>query len=106
MPDALPAALALAMALVAGAGLGALYFGGLWWTVRHASSFRRPARSMLASALVRLGAALAGFHLVAGGSWQRLLLCLLGFVVARAVVSARVRATARFAPAPGILHAP
>ena len=91
MPDALPAALSLALALVAGAGLGALYFGGLWWTVRRAGSFRRPEFSLLVSVLARMSVALSGFYLVAGDSWQRLLLCLLGFIVGRAAVSWLVR---------------
>jgi hypothetical protein len=30
--------------------------------------------------------ALAGFHLVSGGRWERLLVCLAGFVIARLVV--------------------
>ncbi len=101
MPDALAAMLAL----VAGAGLGAIYFGGLWWTVRRAGAFRRPAFSMLVSVLVRMSVALGGFYLVAGDSWQRLLLCLLGFVVARAAVTRRVRPDMRDA-ANGALRAP
>ncbi len=101
MPDALRAMLAL----VAGAALGAIYFGGLWWTVRRAGSFRRPAFSMLVSVLVRMSMVLGGFYLVAGGNWQRLLLCLLGFVVARAAVTWRVRPDARHA-ANGALRAP
>ncbi len=95
----------LVLALLAGVGLGAIYFGGLWWTVRRAGSFRRPALSMLASVIVRMAVALGGFHLVAGASWQRLLLCLLGFVVGRAAVSWWVRHAARDT-ASGILHAP
>jgi len=30
---------------------------------------------------------LAGFYFVSGGHWERLLLCLLGFVIARVVVT-------------------
>ena len=105
MPDVLSAALVPALALLAGAGLGAIYFSGLWWTVRRMGSFRRPASSMLASVLLRMSVALGGFYLVAGGSWQRLLLCLLGFLVARAAVSWYVH------PAPcdtatEVVHAP
>ncbi|MDQ6685928.1 MAG: ATP synthase subunit I [Pseudomonadota bacterium] len=98
-------AAALVLSLLAGGGLGAIYFGGLWWTVRRAASFRRPALTMLASALVRLGVALGGFYVVGAGSWQRLVLCLLGFVVARAAVTWHVRQRAPVAGT-GILHAP
>jgi hypothetical protein len=31
--------------------------------------------------------ALAGFYFVSGGQWERLLLCLVGFVIARLVVT-------------------
>ena len=105
MIDVMPSALALVPALVAGAALGAIYFGGLWWTVRRAGSFRRPAFSMLASVLVRMSVALGGFYLVARDSWQRLLLCLLGFVVARAAVSWLVRPATRIT-ATEVAHAP
>ena len=104
MPEALPALLAV----VSGAGIGAIYFGGLWWTVRRAGSFRRPALSMLVSILLRMSLVLAGFYLVAGDSWQRLLLCLLGFVVARVAVTRLLRpaAPSQVAATAEIFHAP
>ena len=80
--------------MVAGAGLGTFYFGALWWTVRHAGSFRRPVSSMLSSVLVRMSLALGGFYVVAGHSWQRLLLCLIGFLVGRAAVNWQLRTAA------------
>ena len=75
------------LALVAGLLLGAIFFGGLWWTVRKgvvvqaggALVFRQPA----AAHGPRAGRVL----FVAGGHWQRLLVCLLGFVMARLVVT-------------------
>lgn len=75
--------------LVWGAGvlLGTLFFGGLWWTVRKGITCKRPARLFFGSLLLRTGLSLAGFYFVADGQWQRLLLCLLGFVVARHVVT-------------------
>ncbi len=98
-------ALSSLLALVAGTGLGAFYFGGLWWAVRHLPSFRRPASSMLASLLVRMGVALGGFYLVADHSWQRLLLCLLGFLAGRGIVGWQLRTVMRRAAAE-VLHAP
>ena len=47
----------------------------------------QPALWFLGSLLLRMGIALAGFYFVAGGDWERLLPCLLGFVVARLVVT-------------------
>jgi len=104
MPDALPAMLAL----VAGAALGAIYFGGLWWTVRRAASSARPAQCILFSALLRMSTALGGFYVVAGGHWERLLLCLLGFIAARTAVTWLTRPLAPERPAalPEARHAP
>ena len=74
------------LAGVAGLFLGAIFFGGLWWTVRKGVSSPRPALWFLGSLLLRMGVVLAGFYLVGGGQWQRLLGCLIGFVVARFLV--------------------
>jgi F1F0 ATPase subunit 2 len=104
MPESLP----MWLSVPTGAVLGAVYFGGLWWTVRHADSFQQPVLSMLASVMLRMGAALGGFYLVAGGSWKRLLLCLLGFVAARVAVTwlVRPRTPSRVGTAMEIVHAP
>jgi F1F0 ATPase subunit 2 len=84
-------AITIALAWIAGVGLGAIFFGGLWWTVRKGSSSPRPASWFLGSALLRMGIALTGFYLVAGAHWQRLLACLLGFVMARLLVTRLTR---------------
>lgn len=78
--------LTIILAGAAGLCLGAIFFGGLWWTVRKGVSSPRPALWFLGSLLLRMGVALAGFYFVGGGQWQRLLGCLIGFVVARFVV--------------------
>jgi F1F0 ATPase subunit 2 len=36
--------------------------------------------------LLRTGVALTGFYFVAGADWQRLLACLVGFMMARQIV--------------------
>jgi F1F0 ATPase subunit 2 len=77
----------LALAVVVGLLLGAFFFGGLWWTVRMGLSSRRPAFWFLGSLLVRTGILLAGFYVVSGGQWDRLLACLLGFVIARQIAT-------------------
>jgi F1F0 ATPase subunit 2 len=79
--------LSLASALVMGALLGAMFYGGLWWTVRRGVSSKRVALWFLGSLLLRMGLALTGIYFVSGGHWQRLLLCLLGFVMARIAVT-------------------
>jgi F1F0 ATPase subunit 2 len=79
--------LGLATALIAGVLLGTMFLGGLWWTVHQGLSSDRVARWFLGSLLLRMGVALAGLYFVSGGHWEQLLLCLLGFVMARLVVT-------------------
>jgi F1F0 ATPase subunit 2 len=81
----------LALVWVAGFLLGAIFFGGLWWTVRKGVSSKQPALWFFGSLLLRMSIALAGFYFVSGGHWERLLLCLLGFVVARFIVTRLTR---------------
>jgi F1F0 ATPase subunit 2 len=84
------------LALAAGVALGVFYFGGLWWTVVRGVAARQVALWFFASLLLRTGVALLGFYLVAHGSWERLLLCLAGFVLARLIVT-RFTAVATYA---------
>ena len=83
--------LTLVLAWLAGAGLGAVFFAGLWWTVRKALASRKPALWLLASLLLRMTIVLAGFYFVSGGDWQRWLACLVGFVMARQIVTRQTR---------------
>ena len=76
---------------VAGVLLGMAFFGGLWWTVRKALSSEHPALWFLTSLLLRTGLTLIGFWLVADGHWERLLVCLVGFVMGRHLVAWRTR---------------
>lgn len=73
----------LMLATFAGVLLGAFFFGGLWWTVRHALTSDRPALWFMGSLLLRLSGAVAGFYLVGSGHWQQLAMCLAGFIAAR-----------------------
>jgi len=77
----------LALALLAGMLLGAMFFGGLWWTVQKGIASPRPALWFLVSLLLRTGITLLGFYFVSGADWMRLLACLLGFIVARLIVT-------------------
>jgi len=81
----------LALALVAGGGLGFIFFGGLWYTVRQGLQSTRPARWFLVSLLIRMSAVLGGFYLVGHSDWRRLAACLAGFVVARFIVLRQTR---------------
>jgi F1F0 ATPase subunit 2 len=78
--------LILALALVAGLLLGAIFFAGLWWTVRKGVLSKHPALWFLGSMLLRMSIVLLGFCFVGRGDWQRLVVCLLGFIIARYIV--------------------
>ena len=98
----------LTLAWMAGVLLGAIFFGGLWWTVRKGVSSKQPALWFLGSMLLRMGIALAGFYFVSGRDWERLLMCLLGFLMARMLVTwlTRLPAGSRTHLEQGAGHAP
>jgi F1F0 ATPase subunit 2 len=75
----------LFLAFLAGLALGLVYFGGLWLTVQRLPTSRRPGLLAALSLFLRLGFVLGGFYLVMGGRWQRLLACLGGFLLLRAL---------------------
>jgi F1F0 ATPase subunit 2 len=77
----------LFVALMTGVFLGAFFFGGLWWTVRKGLTSDHPALWFFGSTLLRTGVAAAGFYFASTGDWRKLLVCLLGFVIARVVVT-------------------
>jgi F1F0 ATPase subunit 2 len=83
---------ALVLALLAGVLLGTIFFGGLWWTIRKGLSSKQPAALFFFSLLLRTGMAMGGFYFVARGDWRRLLACLLGFFLARILVTRLTRA--------------
>jgi len=97
----------LAGVWLAGVALGLVFFGGLWWTVRRGMASRQPALWFIGSLVVRVALTLGGIYLVAGAQWQRLLVVLLGFWLARAVVL-RLTGSPSAAPdaGPEVRHAP
>jgi F1F0 ATPase subunit 2 len=74
------------LSVFAGAALGAIFFVGLWWTVRRALTSQLPALLVLGSMLGRTGLVVVGFYFVGDGQWQRLLFCLAGFIFARVIL--------------------
>ena len=82
---------ALAMAVATGGTLGAVFFGGLWWTVLRGLASPAPALWFFGSLLLRTGLTVLGFVLVSRGHWDRALACLLGFFIARLVVTRLTR---------------
>jgi F1F0 ATPase subunit 2 len=83
--------LSLAVALAVGAGVGTIFFGGLWLTVLKLPTARWPVLLMMGSMLGRTGIALVSFYLIMNGSWQRLLVCVLGFILMRQLFIHRLR---------------
>ena len=76
----------MALAFIAGIGLGTFFFGGLWFTVKQALASRYSALWFLGSSLVRTALVLIGFYFVAQGSWQMLTISVVGFIAGRSLV--------------------
>ncbi len=74
------------LAFIAGLALGILFFGGLWFTVKKSINAKMPAIWFLSSFFLRVSIILTGFYFISRGSWQRLLICVFGFVVARFIL--------------------
>jgi F1F0 ATPase subunit 2 len=87
--------LLLAPAFIAGILLGIFFFGGLWWTVRKGVAANHIALWFFGSLLLRSGVVMLGFYWVMGDSWQRMLAGLMGFVIARVVVTRYTRMAAQ-----------
>jgi F1F0 ATPase subunit 2 len=84
MPWTLQIAVAV---LVAGFGLGLLFFGGLWFTVRALPKSRHPALLVLLSYWTRTALVVVGFVFLIAGRWQNAVLALIGFVLSRLVLA-------------------
>lgn len=74
-------------ALIPGIILGIFYFGSLWITVRQLPTTAYPIRLFIGSFLGRTIVTLFGFYLVMDGQWQRILICLAGFIAARILLT-------------------
>jgi F1F0 ATPase subunit 2 len=90
----------LSVSLMAGVLIGAFFFGGLWWTVQKSLTSDNPGLWFFGSTLLRTGFAMTGFYFSARGDWRNLLVCLLGFVIARVVVTRVTRTTKKGIHAP------
>jgi len=84
-------------ALLIGLLSGAIFFAGLWWTVRTGTAARNPAAWFPVSSLLRASLSVVGFYYVAAGGWQALLLCTAGILIARAAIFRSIR-VASFGP--------
>jgi len=73
----------LLLAFITGLALGTIFFGGLWLTVKKSMTSAHPAFWLFASSFLRISITLVGFYYTAQGYWERLLISLLGFLIAR-----------------------
>ena len=85
------------LSLVFGMLLGSIFFGGLWLTVRYLPKARQPWLLFLVSSLMRTAITVSGFWFVgirlsATDQWQRIVVCLLGFILARYLFTRQAKA--------------
>lgn len=88
----------LLVAIAEGALLGVFFFAGLYWTVRQLGSSKQVALLFFASMMIRTSVVILGFYFILGDNWQRLLAGLLGFVMARMLITLLTRTAARVQP--------
>ncbi|MFT6896304.1 MAG: F1F0 ATPase subunit 2 [Paraglaciecola sp.] len=90
MTNLLHVSVSMLPVLALGMVLGMAFFLILWVTVRRGLLSRYPANWFVGGLLLRMGIAMGGFYFVAKSGWLPLLICLLGFVIARELVQRRL----------------
>ena len=78
--------LGVVIALLGGMVIGIFFFGGLWITIRRVQDNQRPGTVLFVSSFVRIAIALGSLYVLAWGQWERLLIAVVGFMLARLVV--------------------
>lgn len=81
--------------LLGGIVIGLIFFGGLHWTISRLADAQQPVTLVLGSFVIRSVIALAGFYLVAGDRWERVIAAAVGFWLARAGMVFWLRASDR-----------
>jgi len=87
----------LAAMLAVGFAVGIVYFLGLWLTLSRYTGKERFGSKLFVSFLIRLALAISVFYFFMQDDWQRLILLLIGFLIARQMMIRRLRE-----PAPSI----
>lgn len=70
--------------------LGAVYFSGLWYTLRRLPDVRHPGITLLRSYLLRVVVVMTGFGLVMNGRSDHLIAALGGFILTREILVRRL----------------
>jgi len=74
--------------LLIGLGLGLLYFGGLWLTIKNMNQVRSPIVLTLGSFILRTAAVfLVLIYIARQGEWGNILILLVGFIAGRIFLS-------------------
>jgi F1F0 ATPase subunit 2 len=94
----------LSGAFVAGTGIGLLYFGGLWLTVRLVVGMRRPLLLTFLSFGARVLLAAGAFYLVMDGEVGRLMASLFGFLAIRVLLLVGWHRTLRWRTSDGVAN--
>ena len=76
----------MGLSFMVGLLLGAVFFGGLWHTVGKLATSSVPALWFIGSFFIRSAITVLGFYYISFGDWRRLIVCLLGFIIARYAV--------------------
>jgi F1F0 ATPase subunit 2 len=69
--------------LLAGIATSLFYFGGLWWTVQQLPRAKNPGILVLFSFILRMSVTLFVFYVTAAGRWERILVTVAAFLIAR-----------------------
>lgn len=85
-------AAALISAFAFGAGLGLLYFFGLWSTVRRLPMLSWAPLWLLVSLFLRLTLMLGGLYWIGSGDWRRFVAALGGIILVRLLLTRRIGA--------------
>jgi F1F0 ATPase subunit 2 len=83
----------MTIALAGGMATGLLFFGGLWLTVKKSLASRTPALWLIGSFLLRSAVTMVGFYYLSGDDWRRLIICLVGFIIARTFIKQKIQLT-------------
>lgn len=84
-------ALQLGVLVLAGAGIGLVFFSGLWFTVQGIVRKKQAGLILALSFTLRMGLVGISFYLLMGHDWQRLVALAMGFTLARVVMIRRIR---------------
>ena len=87
--------LSMLIAFLVGGLLGVFFFAGLWWTVQKIESTKQVALLFFGSMLLRTSVVILGFYFILGDNWQHLVAGLLGFIIARVIVTRSTRSMGR-----------